>query len=130
VIVICGDVSKAFIKTTTRVEDDLTKIIRLTVSATAKQKPWAVSSCMFTTCQACLRAVGGHLQHVQQSYITEPVNVIPSMGGFADSMSEFRFMLGIVYNTPSEYLSLCRHNWFICQTLIFATSLDLKSKQR
>ena len=60
-IVICGDVSKAFIKTTTRVEDDLTKIIRLTVSATAKQKHPAVSSSVFTTCQACLRAVGGHL---------------------------------------------------------------------
>jgi len=34
---------------------------------------------MFTTCQACLRAVGGHLQHVLQqaeSYITEPVDVV------------------------------------------------------
>ena len=66
VIVICDDVSKTFIKTTTRVEDDLTEIIRLTVLATAKQKHPAVSSIMFTTCQACLRAVGGHLQHVLQ----------------------------------------------------------------
>jgi len=49
-----------FMKTTTRVEDDLTEIIWRTVSATAKQKHRAVSSSMFT-CQACLRAVGGHL---------------------------------------------------------------------
>jgi len=103
-------------KTTTRVEDDLTEIILPTVSATAKQKHRAVSSSMFTTCQACLRAVAGHLQHVLQqaeSYITEPINVVPSMGGFADSMSGFRFMLDIVYNTPSKYLSLCLHNWLI-----------------
>jgi hypothetical protein len=52
---------KTFIKTTARVEDDLTEIIWPTVSATAKQKHPAVSSSMFTTCHACLWAAGGHL---------------------------------------------------------------------
>jgi len=56
------------------------------------------------------------LQHVLQqaeSYITEPIIVVPSMDGFADSMSGLQITLGIIYNAPSEYLSLCRHNWFI-----------------
>ena len=72
-------------KTTTRVEDDLTEIILPTVSATAKQKHRAVSSSMFTTCQACLRAVAGHLQHVLQqadavSYVLGHIR-IHSVGG-------------------------------------------------
>jgi hypothetical protein len=51
------------------------------------------------------------------------------MGGFADSMDGFLFMLGIVYNKLSEYLSLCRHSWFIWQTFVLASSLDLTIKQ-
>jgi hypothetical protein len=120
VIVICGDVSKTFMTTTTRVEDDLKEIIWRAVSTTAKQKHRTVSSSMFT-CQACLRAVGGHLQHVLQqaeSYITEPVNVVPSMAGFAHSMSGFRFMPGIVYNTPSEYSSLSPQMVYLTNILI------------
>jgi hypothetical protein len=85
VIVICGDVSKTFMKTTTRVEDDLTEIIWRTVSATANQKHPAVSSNMFTTCQACMRAVGGPLSHLLQqadavSYVLGHIPV-HSVGG-------------------------------------------------
>jgi hypothetical protein len=70
---------------TTRVEDDLTKIIWPTMLATAKQKHPAVFNSMFTTCQAYLRAVGGHLEHLLQhadllSYVLGHIR-IHSVGG-------------------------------------------------
>jgi hypothetical protein len=51
------------------------------------------------------------------------------MDGFADSVSGFLIMLGIVHNTPNKYFPHSRRNWLIWQTSVFATSLDLTRKQ-
>jgi hypothetical protein len=101
VIVICGDVSKTFIKTATRVEDDLTEIIWLTVSASAKQKHPAVcskyvhdvssmpESCRRSSATRATRGGCGKLSIREYSYTF--------CGRFVDCVSEFRFKLDSPY---------------------------------